>query len=265
MLYILIFILIACCVLLFLIFPATRKHSDRNILKGLYIAHRGLHDIAKGIPENSLPAFEAAIKQGFAIENDIHLTKDGQVVVFHDDDMKRMCSLDKKIKDITLEEIKALKLLNTPFTVPTLKECLEVIDGKVPLLIEFKYDGNSKALCEKANEILSEYSGKYFVQSFYPQNLYWYRKHRKDICRGQLSCSFKGEAFYKKLSGCLLFNFISRPDFVSYDHRDENHPCRRLVTRLGAFPVGWTFTDQKALDKNKRSFKAYIFENFIPK
>ena len=265
MLYILIFILIACCVLLFLIFPATRKHSDRNILKGLYIAHRGLHDIAKGIPENSIPAFREAIKYGFAIENDIHLTKDGQVVVFHDDDMKRMCSLDKKIKDITLEEIKALKLLNTPFTVPTLKECLEVIDGKVPLLIEFKYDGNSKALCEKANEILSEYSGKYFVQSFYPQNLYWYRKHRKDICRGQLSCSFKGEAFYKKLSGCLLFNFISRPDFVSYDHRDENHPCRRLVTRLGAFPVGWTFTKQEEIDKNKKHFKAYIFENFIPK
>ncbi len=262
--YIIIFIIL-CSVFLFLIFPATRKHRDRAVLNGLYIAHRGLHDIAKGIPENSLAAFKAAIEQGFAIENDIHLTKDGQVVVFHDNDMKRMCSLDRKIKDMTLEEIKKLRLLNTSFTVPTLKECLEVIDGKVPLLIEFKYDGNSKALCEKANEILSEYKGKYFVQSFYPQNLYWYRRHRKDICRGQLSCSFKGEAFYKKISGCLLFNFISRPDFVSYDHNDENHLCRRLVTRLGAFPVGWTFTSQEALNKNIKHFKTYIFENFIPK
>lgn len=265
MLYILIFILLSCCVFLFLIFPNSRKHSDLNILNGLYIAHRGLHDIAKGIPENSIPAFKEAVNQGFAIENDIHLTKDGQVVVFHDDDMKRMCSLDRKIKDMTLGEIKALRLLNTPCTIPTLKECLEVVDSKVPLLIEFKYDGNSKALCEKANEILSEYKGKYFVQSFYPQNLYWYRKHRKDICRGQLSCAFKGEAFYKKLSGCLLYNFLSRPDFISYDHRDEKHLCRRLTTRLGAFPVGWTFTQQEEIDKNKKSFLTYIFENFIPK
>ncbi len=265
MLYILLFILLSCCVFLFLIFPATRKHSDRNVLNGLYIAHRGLHDIAKGIPENSIPAFKEAVKQGFAIEIDIHLTKDAKVVVFHDDDMKRMCSLDRKIKDMTLEEIKALRLLSTLYTAPTLKECLSAIDGKVPLLIEFKYDGNSKALCEQANKILSEYNGKYFVQSFYPQNLYWYKKHRKDVCRGQLSCAFKGEAFYKKLSGCLLFNFLSRPDFVSYDHRDEKHLCRRLVTKLGTFPVGWTFTQQEEIDKNKKHFRTYIFENFIPK
>ncbi|MEE0839911.1 MAG: glycerophosphodiester phosphodiesterase family protein [Acutalibacteraceae bacterium] len=262
--YIIGLILVFGLLFLFLIFPSLRKHNDLKVLKGLYIAHRGLHDIAKGIPENSIPAFREAIKYGFAIENDIHLTKDGQVVVFHDDDMKRMCSLDRKIKDMTIEEIKKLRLLNTSFTVPTLKECLEEIDGKVPLLIEFKYDGNSKALCEKANEVLSEYTGKYFVQSFYPQNLYWYRKNRKDICRGQLSCSFKGEAFYKKLSGCLLFNFISRPDFVSYEHIDEKHFCRRLVTKLGAFPVGWVFKSRQEIDKQKNNFHTYIFEDFIP-
>ena len=259
-------IIVLLLVFLFLIFPSPRRHKDREVLNGLYIAHRGLHNIDKGIPENSINAFKAAIGENFAIEIDIHLTKDNKVVVFHDDTALRMCSVDKNICDMSLEEIKRLNLASTGIKIPTLEECLEVIDGKVPLLVEIKYDpGTATNLCKAANKLLSGYKGKYFVQSFYPQILHWYRKNRPDICRGQLSCRFKNDKFYKKLSGCLLFNFISRPDFVSYEHCDANHPCFALVKMLGAFPVCWTIKNENELKESKKHFKTYIFEGFMPK
>lgn len=257
-------ILFLLLLVLFLIFPAARKHSDLDTLCGLYIAHRGLHNIKEGIPENSLDAFRNAVEHGFAIENDIHLTKDGFVVVFHDDDVSRMCGIKRKFSEMTLGEIKGLRLLGTDCTVPTLNECLEVVDGKVPLLIEFKRDGKVKDLCAAADKILREYKGKYFVQSFYPQVLSWYKKHNKAVCRGQLSSAFKGDPFYKRLAGCLIFNFLSRPDFVSYQHTDGNYPPRKLVTKLGAFPVGWTFRSKEEAETGKKYFKTFIFEDYIP-
>lgn len=251
--------------LLFLIHPSRRNHSDLDILCGLYIAHRGLHNKENGIPENSLEAFRAAANYGFAIENDIHLTADGQVVVFHDGTTGRMCGVNKKISEMTLSEIKELRLIGTDYTIPTLKECLEVVDGKVPILIEFKRDGKVKELCAAANEILKDYKGKYFIQSFYPQVLCWYKKHKKEVCRGQLSSSFNGDPFYKRLAGLLLYNFISRPDFVSYQHTDGDYIPRKIVSRLGAFPVGWTFSSKEETEKGKKHFKTFIFENYIPK
>lgn len=249
---------------LFLIFPATRKHKDLENLNGIFIAHRGLHNKDNGIPENSLPAFKEAVNYGFAIENDIHLTKDGFVVVFHDDNISRMCGIDKKIKDMTLDEIKELRLLNTEHTIPTLKECLDLVDGKVPLLIEFKYENNTSELCRKANEILKDYKGLYFVQSFHPQILRWYKKNNKAVCRGQLADTFKGEGIVKRLAGMLIFNFLSRPDFVSYAHSGKNYFPFRLSKKLGAFPVGWTFRNKEETEKSKEDFKTFIFENYIP-
>ncbi len=249
---------------LFLTLPAFTRHKDIDKLNGLLIAHRGLHNMEQGIPENSLPAFREAVSRGFAIENDIHLTKDGQVVVFHDDNISRMCGIDKKIKDMTLPEIKELRLFNTDYTIPTLQECLQVIDGKVPLLIEFKYEGNAHALCQKANEILSQYNGAYFVQSFHPFILRWYKKHNKSVCRGQLAAPFKKEKLYQRLAGLLIFNFLSRPHFVSYCHSGKNYFPFKLSKKLGAFPVGWTFKSQPHQEKCKDDFGAFIFEDYIP-
>ena len=186
-------------------------------------------------------------------------------MVFHDGTTGRMCGVNKKISEMTLSEIKELRLIGTDYTIPTLKECLEVVDGKVPLLIEFKYEGNTNALCRKAQEILSEYKGLYFVQSFHPQILRWYKTHNKKVCRGQLSSSFKGDPFYKRLAGLLLYNFISRPDFVSYQHTDGDYMPRKIVSRLGAFPVGWTFSSKEETEQGKKHFKTFIFENYIPK
>ena len=261
--------ILAIFALLFLLFiflcaPAARKHPDRSILKGAYIAHRGLHNIKEGVPENSLPAFKKAIEKGHAIEIDIHLTKDGEIVVFHDDDLKRVCSDPRKIEEMTLSELKELKLSDTENRIPTLKECLNLVDGKVFLLIEFKVvKGNTKKLCETADKILKSYEGKYFIQSFYPQVLNWYKKHRPDICRGQLSATFKGESLAKVLLGKQVLNFLGRPDFASFKHEDSRSPFYRFVLLLGAEPVGWTFRSKEDLWKKKEPFSAFIYENFI--
>lgn len=266
-LYIILIILVFfVAAILFLILPAIKKPIGLSRLNGLFIAHRGLHNSGEGIPENSLKAFSLAIQNGFAIENDIHITADGEIVVFHDDNLKRMCGVDKIIEEMTLEEIKSYNLLDSDEKIPTLKECLDLVDGKSPVLIEFKCKSlvNCTELCVAANNILKDYKGEYFIQSFYPMVLKWYRKNRPDVLRGQLAEGFKGEALYKRMLGNMLFNFISRPHFISYGHNSKNKIMFKLVKKLGGFPVGWTFTSKNDLKNSKKDFNTYIFEKFVP-
>lgn len=249
---------------IFLVCPSLKHNDGRERLKGLCIAHRGLHD--DNVPENSLPAFSAAISGGYAIEIDIHITADGEIVVFHDDTAKRMCGVDREIEDMTLKEIKQLRLLGTDCAIPTLKECLDTVDSGVPLLIEFKAKNTyiTNRLCIKANEILSDYKGEYFVQSFFPFVLSWYKKNRPDVCRGQLSTAFKGEELYKRILARLLTNFIARPHFISYEHKYPNSISLKLNKLFGAVLICWTLKNEKQLKKAKENFSGFIFEDFIP-
>ncbi len=266
-LWIAIVLLVIVAIYLFLIFPAVRKHPDRKLMENIYIAHRGLHSLKPNTPENSMPAFYEAVENGIAIETDIHITADNEVVIFHDDTLKRMCGDERKIEDLTLSEIKKLRLLDTNEQIPTLRELLDFVDGRVPLLIEFKALslGVCNRLCVRANEILKDYKGKYFVQSFFPFVLYWYRKNRKDVIRGQLSSAFgKKEILSRRLLGMMVFNFIARPDFVSYEYKYENKLGRRLCAFFGAHSAGWTFRDEKVAKAYSAKFTTRIFEGFLP-
>lgn len=251
---------------LFALFPTLRRHPDRTVLKGARIAHRGLHDLAKDTPENSLAAFKAAIEAGYPIETDLHLTADGQVAVFHDDTLARMCGVEGEPEKMTLAELKELRLAEGSQQIPTLAELLELVEGKVPLLIEFKCKNAAGAtpLCEAADRLLAEYTGRYLIQSFNPLAVRWYKKNRPDVCRGQLASAFYRDPPVQKLIGCLLFNCLTRPDFISYEHLHANHICRRLCRRLGGFPVGWTFHSQQEIDAHTKDFETFIFEGFIP-
>ncbi len=252
-------------VYLFLVFPAVRRHPDRKKLDGMMIAHRGLHNAEKGIPENSIAAFTEAAARGIAIELDIHLTADERVVVFHDKDLKRICRAEGKISEMTLAELKNHRLCDTNERIPSLKEVLSVVGGRVPLLIELKAEPSTcKRLCAKAEEILREYKGEYFIESFYPGVLSWYRKNRKDICRGQLATVYKGKSLLIGLVSTFVANFLARPDFVAYQNSGSKKLAFRLQKRLGAFPVGWTFKSEESVNSHLKDFKAFIFEGFIP-
>lgn len=237
----------------------------RNVvfLKENIIAHRGFHNKEKGIPENSLVAFSEAIKNNYIIELDIHLLKDGNIVVFHDDNLIRMTGVNKLIKDCTYEEIKKLKLYGTNHNVPLLKEVLNLIDNKVPLILELKTDNKVGKLEEKLMEEISKYTGKYVVKSFNPLSVYWFKRYYPEIIRGQLSYDFEHDSFTKVKKIILknmLLNFITKPDFISYgikslpNKRVQKFRKRKLV-------LGWTITNNNDYEYAKRYCDNFICEN----
>ena len=253
---------------LFMLWPARRPHPQAETFRGLLVAHRGLHNGAAGVPENSLPAYEAAIARGFGIEIDLHLTADGRLVSFHDDTLDRVCGVSGRPEAMTLSELRQLRLGDTDCVIPTLEEVLALVDGRVPLLIEYKsVGGNDDALCAAADAILRDYKGIYRIQSFYPLALRWYRKNRPDIARGQLSSCFRKEPdrnAAKVLLGFLIVNFLTRPDFISYDHHYPRAVGLRVCRALGAETAAWTITDPAALERCREQYDVCIFEGFIP-
>ena len=101
-------------------------------------AHRGLHDKEKGVPENSLLAFDMACRGGFGMELDLQLTQDGRIVIHHDRNIRRTCGVDRNIDEMTYEELSGYRLLGSQERVPLFSDVLKVVDGRTPLIVEFK-------------------------------------------------------------------------------------------------------------------------------
>ena len=255
-----------CCLYLFLL--ATRLPGrPMDGFPGLY-AHRGLWNEDR--PENSLPAFRAAVENGYGIELDVHITADDKLVVFHDDDLKRMCGDDRMLADCTLAQLRELRLKNTEETIPTFDEFLETVNGRVPLVVEIKTDKRVILLCEKINERLSRYSGPYCVESFDPRAVRWYKKHRPDIIRGQLTFGLGKSSDTPRnvltyLLSSQLVNVLGRPDFIAADHTTE-HTLPQRLTRAVFRPhlAAWTIRSQEDLDRLSGNHEILIFEKFIP-
>lgn len=263
---------VAICVLyLISIKPRICDRPDYTpFLKYLY-AHRGLHNMKKSnaplLPENSYSAIKRAAEMGYGIEFDVHLTKDNIPVVFHDDTLNRICGVKGYLKDYTFEELRQFRLLGTDEKIPSFEEILKVVDGRVPLIIEYKVEKNAKRLCSICNRILSDYKGLYCIESFHPLAVRWYKTHRPDIVRGQLSDYFTDKKL--KLSHFLLSHLIGNcyaaPDFVAYNCKYQNEfsgiICRRFYRSLR---VAWTVRSQDELERISKSFDLFIFEGFIP-
>ena len=179
-----------------------------NFLKESIIAHRGIYDNKKTI-ENTIGAFIKAINKKYAIELDLHLTKDKKIVVFHDDKLERLTNEKGYIKDKTLEELKKIKLINGS-SIPTFEEVLKLVNGKVPLLIELKDSIGFKLEKEVVKE-LKNYNGEYAIQFCRPSTVIWFRIFKNDILRGLLISN-------KKINSLRLIN-ICKPDFINVNKR----------------------------------------------
>lgn len=267
---VLVLITILLMLYLFLIAPRMWKKPDRTPLLNILYAHRGLFDNKTDAPENSLPAFQKAVDAGYGIELDVQLSKDGIPVVFHDASLKRMCGMEGNVWDYPLSELKQLKLADSNAEVPTLAEVLDVVDGKVPLIIEYKLYVPQTKVCRLVNDLLRSYTGAYCIESFHPLALLWYRRHRPDVVRGQLCMEFwnedkyRGNPFFFVLS-YLVTNAAARPDFIAYKHSDASNLSFRLTKRMGALSVAWTIKSQTQLEEAKKHFDLFIFDSFIPK
>jgi len=253
-LWIVFFVVIVVLVLfLILIKPRNQVNNDWSIYQNHVYAHRGFHNDKLGIPENSIAAFKRALESGYGIELDIQLSKDRVPVVFHDFDLKRMCGVEGKVYDYTFEQLKGFALNNTQETIPGFEEVLSLINGKVPVIVDFKVDGMDFSICPIANGFLKKYEGAYLVQSTSSLVLSWYRSNRNDVIRGQVS------------EGMLLKNATTRPDFISYKEERHNNIGFKMATQFfKAKAVAWTITSQVQLDKAKENFDIFIFEGFTP-
>lgn len=237
-------------------------------IKETPIAHRGLH--TKDIPENSLSAFENALKNNYAIELDVQFTKDKEVVVFHDENLKRMTNDTRNIEDVNYDELKNLRLGNTNEIIPTLEEVLELVDSKVAILIEIKDCKDYIELSEKTYEILKGYEGNYAIQSFNPFILEWYKNNASEVIRGQLSGTFTEgseslNSFEKFVLKNMLLNFKSKPNYIGYEL--EGIPKSKLesLRKKGVPIIVWTVKNKEDMEKAYKYSDNITFENFLPK
>lgn len=257
---------VAVVIYLFLIKPASTRGMDLAKY-GTKFAHRGLWDAQT--PENSLAAFAKAVDAGYGIEFDIHKTKDGHVVVFHDDTLTRMCGVEGKIEDKTLAELRELRLSGTDEKIPLLTEMLALVDGRVPLLVELKGAALDTSLCPVANEILSQYKGDYIIESFNPLLVRWYRKNAPGVVRGQLFCNLlkekKGNKLFYFLITVLATNVLARPHFLAYGQESVHNLSFMICKYLFRAPAYvWTVRKPEQIPAKKRN-EGIIFEGFIPK
>lgn len=222
--------------------------------KNLIIAHRGIHDNIT-TPENSISSFRKAIDKNLPIEFDIQLTKDNKLVIFHDDNLKRMTNKDKFIKECTYEEIKDLKLKNTDEKIPLLKDVLKLVDGKVLLDIELKMDVTDHSLEDGLIEILKDYNGEVILKSFDYRKVKYLKKHT----------NYKIGLLIKRMSGFkdfiirnINFNIIIKPDFLACNKNMLD--CKSVKTFKKDIYI-WTIKNKDELKIYKSDY--YISENIF--
>jgi len=268
LLSILILLILLFLLWLLLICPTEASAVQTAPFLGHSFAHRGLHGQTPDTPENSLAAFREAVAHGYGIELDIALSQDGEVVVFHDETLKRMCGVDGRIDELTLAELQKLSLAGTAERIPLFADVLALVAGQVPLIVEFKNTKTNKLLVEKALALLDDYSGAYCVESFNPFLISLIRRARPHLFRGQLAShsTRKRKRLLWFALEYLLFNIVSRPHFIAYDHRQMSNLSYRAAVRwLHAIPVAWTVRTQEDFYALYDSgVDVQIFENFLP-
>jgi glycerophosphoryl diester phosphodiesterase/membrane protease YdiL (CAAX protease family) len=225
------------------------------------LAHRGYFNAEN--PENTLGAFKRAVERNFAIELDIQLSKDNEVVVFHDFTLNRMCGVDKKVNELTLKELQQLSVGNTAWTIPSFKEFLELVDGKVPLIVEIKNSGMPGILEQKTYEILKDYKGKFVVQSFNSFSMMWYREHAPEFIRGQLSSEHRSGSnsrFTRFLLRYLFLNVFAQVDFINMHIEYDNWRIRMLRKKI--YKIGFTARSKEVYESKMGPYDNVIFDSF---
>lgn len=265
-------VLILLALYLLMIMPRIINKPSREPFTGVLYAHRGLFDNESDAPENSMAAFKKAVDGGYGIECDVQLSKDGVPVVFHDFTLERVTGQKGKVIDYTYDELLNFNLMNSQEKIPRFEDFLKMVDGRVPLIVELKIERFDLSVCSKADELLSNYKGVYCIESFNPFGVHWYKKNRPEIMRGQLSDDFhkdKPEEFRGVLYFLLtflFFNFLTRPDFIAFNHKYEDNISRRLCRYLyRTVAAAWTIKSEEQLEKAKKGFDIFIFDSFVPK
>ena len=236
-----------------------RKEKFLNDCSWLFkksIYHRGCYN-NQDVFENTMEAYKLAIEKKAAIELDVQLTSDLQVICFHDTYLKRFFNREREVKDISY---KRLNKIRVDFQIPLFKDVLKLVDGKTELVIELKSTNAkyNKILVQKVNEILKEYNGKYVIVSFNPIMLNKFKRVNKDVYIGRNGTSKTANLLEKLIIDKNWFNWWLKPDFISYDIDNFNEEYLKNLKEKQYKIIGWTLKDKE----RKKSLKKY-FDNFI--
>jgi glycerophosphoryl diester phosphodiesterase len=216
------------------------------------IAHRGLHAAHDGRPENSLAAFEHACERGFPAELDVRLTRDGEVVVFHDRTLRRLTGADGRVEDRDAADARALRLLGTRERVPLLREVLELVDGRVPLLVELKAGAPGPAFERAVLEALDGYAGEVAIQSFR-------RRILRELDRAEAP-HVMGHLWRRRTP------LATGPRIAFLGCQVDGLPSRAVRRRreAGTVVLAWTVRSAEQAQHALRFVDNYIFEGFEP-
>lgn len=195
--------------------------NSNDWLRNMPIAHRGLFDNVT-VAENSKTAIINAIDANYAVELDVNITNDNKAVVFHDEKLSRMTSIDGYVSGTDFKDLKQAHLLNLKDEILSVEEVLKLVDGKVPIL--FNISGNAKICVAKIlNEAIKDYSGEVAVECSNPYTLEWFKINAPRVKRGQRASKFKAEKpEFGKIGQLkkLKLNSISEPNFICYKAED---------------------------------------------
>ena len=219
--------------------------KDINFLKNNLIAHRGIHNTE--IPENTLPAFYKCVDKKYIIELDIHILTDNSIVVFHDHNLKKLTGVNKVIETLSYPQLSKIKI-DKKYTIPTLKQVMHIVNGKVPILIEIKDMNNNSKFEEELVKILDNYNGEFAIQSMNPFVIDWFYKNRKDYVIGLI--------IFNDLNYNIVKRYVKKIDFISVYKKQLPFKINKLV-------LGWTIRKESEYKKYINLCDNLICENIL--
>lgn len=231
------------------------------------IAHRGLHDLGAGRPENSLAAFDAAAEAGYPCELDVQLTSGGDLIVLHDFDLRRATEIDRPAATLTRDELPGTRLFGTDERVPTLAQVIDRVRGRIPLQVEVKRAAGEdpRTLATAVLTALREGDGDYAISSFDPFVVYQLRAENSPYPVGQISGLLDREPLPRRLAGrYMIANVVTRPDFISYELAALPSRIVEAWRRRGTPVIAWGVKSPDDEDRARKHADNIIFDNFLP-
>ena len=225
-----------------------------NWLNKLPIAHRGLHSNANNIYENTKESFLAAVNENYAIECDVVLSKDHEVVVFHDENLKRLCNLDKNVSNLTMNELRNLKIYESSSNIISLDEMLHIVSAHVPIIIEIK-GKFTPFIEERIQEIIRSYRGPIALKTFNLKSVEWLIKFLPYVYKGLVI-----DSNTNNFEAILDLNI----DFVSCDIEFIESNLIDRVKKKGLPIITWTVDNEDKKKKANLIADNIIFENIRP-
>ncbi|MEQ5827748.1 phosphodiesterase [Sulfitobacter sp. NFXS29] len=239
------------------------------------LAHRALHDLSAGRPENSRAAVRAAVDAGVGIEIDLQLSADNKAMVFHDYALERLTPERGAVRLREASALAAIPLKGGDEGIPTLEEILDLIAGRVPLLVEFKDQDGAMGpdvgpLETAAAELLGRYRGDLAVMSFNPHSVRALARLLPDVPRGLTTSAYRPDEWPLPAATCDRLRGI--PDyadtgscFISHEADDLNRPRVAELKAEGAAVLCWTIRSQAEEDIARQVAQNVTFEGYLPR